>query len=38
MLRLYISLLALMLTGFTISAQQLVTGKATLEKIDKRVY
>jgi hypothetical protein len=27
-----------MLTGFSVSAQQLVTGKATLEKIDKRVY
>ncbi len=38
MLRLYISLFILLSTSFTISAQQLVTGKATLEKIDKRVY
>jgi hypothetical protein len=38
MLRLYTSLFVLLLTGFTVSAQQLVTGKATLEKIDKRVY
>jgi len=36
--RLYTSLFMLLLTGFTVSAQQLVTGKATLEKIDKRVY
>mgnify|MGYP003626584308 CR=1 FL=1 len=38
MLRLYTFALILLSTGFTISAQQLVTGKATLEKIDKRVY
>jgi len=38
MLRLYICLFILLSTGFTVSAQHLVTGKVTLEKIDKRIY
>jgi hypothetical protein len=36
--KLYTSLFILLFTSLTISAQQLVTGKATLEKTDKRVY
>ena len=38
MLRLYISILFFALTVFSASAQQIVTGKASLEKTDKRVY
>jgi len=38
MLRLYISLFILLSMSFTVSAQHLVTGKASLEKTDKRVY
>ena len=38
MLRPYTTLFILLLTGFSISAQQLVTGKATLEKTNKRIY
>lgn len=38
MQKLRTSLYILLLTSFSVSAQQLVTGKATLEKIDKRIY
>ena len=38
MLRLCISLIIFTFVGFGSSAQSIVTGKASLEKIDKRVY
>jgi hypothetical protein len=38
MRKLYTSLFLLLFTSFTVSAQQLVTGKASLVKIDTRVY
>jgi hypothetical protein len=38
MLRFYTFLLLLISAGLSVSAQQLVTGKATLERTDKRVY